>query len=200
MIPGTALAGAALSGTSVRFCASGREPWEEIHQQQEAPGNRGHSLWATGAPTPAVYRRAESAPIFPQGKNPAGNDKTWVRKIADIGKRGHSKARWKLMDDAWIVQRHWDRDGQDIPATAGKCGTGGASIAKNTLVHQEEAGECANDTYMSVWSTMPPHRPNVSAAFLGKLSGNESFSRHKYNTAENEAAENCLWFWRHSRI
>ena len=70
------------------------------------------------------------------------------------------------MDDAWVVQRHWDRDGQDIPATAGKCGTGSASIAKNTLVHQEETGECANDTYMSVWSTMPPHRPNVSAAFL----------------------------------
>ncbi|MBS6218157.1 MAG: sigma-70 family RNA polymerase sigma factor [Clostridiales bacterium] len=87
------------------------------------------------------------------------------------------------MDDARIVQLYWDRDEQAIPATSEKYGRYCNSIAKNILGNPEDAEECVNDTYMSAWNTMPPHRPNTLSVFLGKLTRNLSLNRYKQNTA-----------------
>lgn len=87
------------------------------------------------------------------------------------------------MDDAKIVQLYWDRNEQAIPVTADKYGSYCSSIAKNILGNKEDAEECVNDTYMSAWNSMPPHRPSILSAFLGKIVRNLSFNRYKYNTA-----------------
>lgn len=88
------------------------------------------------------------------------------------------------MDDGRIVQLYWDRDERAIPATADKYGSYCASIARNILGSREDAEECVNDTYLRAWSAMPPHRPGVLSAFLGKLTRNLSLNRYKYNTAD----------------
>ena len=87
------------------------------------------------------------------------------------------------MDDSKIVQLYWDRDEQAIPATSDKYGTYCISIAQNILGNQEDAEECVNDTYMSAWTSMPPHRPNILFVFLGKITRNLSLNRYKQNTA-----------------
>ena len=87
------------------------------------------------------------------------------------------------MDDSKIVQLYWDRDDQAIPATSDKYGTYCTSIAKNILGNQEDAEECVNDTYMSAWNSMPPHRPKILSVFLGKITRNLSLNRYKQNTA-----------------
>ena len=87
------------------------------------------------------------------------------------------------MDDAKIVQLYWDRDERAIPATSDKYGNYCASIARNILGSEEDAEECVNDTYLSAWNSMPPHRPRVLSVFLGKLTRNLSLNRYKYNTA-----------------
>ena len=87
------------------------------------------------------------------------------------------------MDDAQIVKLYWDRDEQAIPATSDKYGNYCTWIAKNILGNQEDAEECVNDTYLNAWNSMPPHRPSILAAFLGKITRNLSFNRYKYNTA-----------------
>lgn len=87
------------------------------------------------------------------------------------------------MDDAKIVQLYWDRDEQAIPATADKYGNYCTSIAKNILGNQQDAEEYVNDTYMSAWNAMPPHRPNILSVFLGKLTRNLSLNRYKHNHA-----------------
>ena len=87
------------------------------------------------------------------------------------------------MDDSKIVQLYWDRDEQAIPATSDKYGTYCISIAQNILGNQEDAEECVNDTYMSAWNSMPPHRPNILSVFLGKITRNLSLNRYKQNTA-----------------
>ena len=87
------------------------------------------------------------------------------------------------MDDGQIVQFYWDRDERAIPATADKYGNYCTSIAKNILGNPEDAEECVNDTYMRAWNSMPPHRPNVLSAFLGKITRNVSLNRYKQNTA-----------------
>ena len=88
------------------------------------------------------------------------------------------------MDDAKIVQLYWDRSEQAIPATADKYGNYCTSIAKNILGSREDAEECVNDTYMNAWNSMPPHRPSVLSAFLGKITRNLSLNRYKHNTAD----------------
>jgi RNA polymerase sigma-70 factor (ECF subfamily) len=88
------------------------------------------------------------------------------------------------MDDARIVQLYWERDERAIPATAGKYGGYCTAIAKNILGSNEDAEECVNDTYLSAWNSMPPHRPSVLSAFLGKITRNLSFNRYKRNTAD----------------
>ena len=88
------------------------------------------------------------------------------------------------MDDGQIVQFYWDRDERAIPATADKYGNYCTSIAKNLLGNPEDAEECVNDTYMRAWNSMPPHRPNVLSAFLGKITRNVSLNRYKQNTAD----------------
>ena len=66
------------------------------------------------------------------------------------------------MDDEKIVQLYWDR---------------------------EDADECVNDAYMSAWGSMPPHRPGVLSAFLGKIVRNLSLNRYRRNTAAKRGGE-----------
>lgn len=87
------------------------------------------------------------------------------------------------MDDANIVQLYWDRNEQAIPATADKYGNYCTSIAVSMLGSKEDAEECVNDTYLKAWNSIPPHRPSILSAFLGKIVRNLAFNRYKYNTA-----------------
>lgn len=88
------------------------------------------------------------------------------------------------MEDAQIVRLYWDRDERAIPATAEKYGGYCTSIAQNILGSPEDADECVNDAYWNAWNAMPPNRPSVLSAFLGKIVRNVSFNRYKHNTAD----------------
>lgn len=88
------------------------------------------------------------------------------------------------MEDVQIVQLYWERDQQAILATSEKYGNYCASIAKNILGSSQDAEECVNDTYLGAWNAMPPHRPSLLPAFLGKITRNLSINRYKHNTAE----------------
>lgn len=87
------------------------------------------------------------------------------------------------MEDSVIVQLYWDRDQRAITETASKYGSYCTSIAKNILGNNEDAKECVNDTYMSAWNSIPPHRPGILSTFLGKITRNISFNRYKHNKA-----------------
>lgn len=84
------------------------------------------------------------------------------------------------MEDSKIVQLYWDRSKEAIPVTAEKYGRYCSSIARNILGNWEDAEECVNDTYLSAWNSMPPHRPGVLSTFLGKITRNLSINRYKY--------------------
>ena len=88
------------------------------------------------------------------------------------------------MDDKQILQLYWDRNEQAIPATADKYGNYCTAIANNILGNHEDAEECVNDTYLNAWNAIPPHRPKLLSAFLGKITRNLAFNRYKHNTAD----------------
>ncbi len=88
------------------------------------------------------------------------------------------------MEDEQILQLYFDRDEEAIPATAEKYGNYCTTIARNILATYEDAEECVNDTYLQTWNAIPPHRPNILSAFLGKITRNLAFNRYKHSTAD----------------
>ena len=88
------------------------------------------------------------------------------------------------MEDSRIVGLFWERNEQAISAAAEKYGRYCASIAGNILGNREDAEECVNDTYLHAWNAIPPHRPEVLSAFLGKITRNLALNLYKHNTAD----------------
>lgn len=79
-----------------------------------------------------------------------------------IGKRNK-------MNDAQIIDLYWWREETAILETSKKYGNFCHQIAKNILSTDADAEECVNDTYLQVWNTIPPQRPDKFRAYLGKI-------------------------------
>ena len=76
------------------------------------------------------------------------------------------------MDDSSIVALYWARDEQALRETAQKYGAYCHTIAYNIVKNRQDAEECVNDTYVQAWNAMPPQRPFVLRAFLGRITRN----------------------------
>lgn len=83
------------------------------------------------------------------------------------------------MEDNDIIQMFFDRDENAIKEMSIKYGNYCTSIAKNILKNNEDAEECVNDTYLKVWNVIPPSRPNMLKAFIGRITRNISFNLYK---------------------
>lgn len=94
------------------------------------------------------------------------------------------------MDDSQIIRLYFDRSENAITETGKKYGTYCYSIASNILGIHEDAEETVNDTYLSAWNTIPPHVPNVLAAYLGRITRQLSIDRlRKYRAFKRGGGE-----------
>ena len=93
------------------------------------------------------------------------------------------------MNDLQIVEMYWKRNEQAISVTAEKYGTYCYSVAYGILHNEEDSKESVNDTYMSAWNSMPPHKPNVLKTFLGKITRRLSIDKLKRKNAEKRGGE-----------
>ncbi len=88
------------------------------------------------------------------------------------------------MEDSIIIQLYWAREERALAETESKYGGYCRAIACNILNNREDAEECVNDTYLRAWNAMPPQRPSILGAFLGKITRNLSLDRIKIIRAE----------------
>ena len=88
------------------------------------------------------------------------------------------------MKDEEMVGLYWMRSEDAVAATAEKYGNYCYSIAFSILHNAEDAEECVNDAYLVAWNSIPPHRPERVAAFLGKITRNVSLNRWKQYNAQ----------------
>ena len=91
--------------------------------------------------------------------------------------------------DAQIVEMYWNRNEQAITVTAEKYGTYCYSVAYGVLHNEEDSKESVNDTYMSAWNSMPPHKPAILKTFLGKITRRLSIDRWRRRNAEKRGGE-----------
>ena len=88
------------------------------------------------------------------------------------------------MEDQKIVKLLWQRAESAIEALARKFGNRLMSIAMNILGVRQDAEETVNDTYLAVWNTVPPRKPEPLAGYVYAIGRNISLDRLKYMTAE----------------
>ena len=91
------------------------------------------------------------------------------------------------MEDAKIIELYWERDERAVSETEKKYGKYCHSIAFGVLRNELDAEECVNDTYLRVWESIPPHRPNRLAAFIGKITRNLSINRYMHDRAKKRS-------------
>ena len=88
------------------------------------------------------------------------------------------------MEDNRIVDLYWARSEDAITETSEKYGKYCYAIAYNILSNAEDAEESVNDTYLGAWRNMPPHRPSILSAFLGKITRRVSIDKWRGRTAD----------------
>lgn len=97
------------------------------------------------------------------------------------------------MQDDKIVALYWQRDENAIRETEQKYGRYLSRIAHNILANAEDSKEAVNDTYLKAWNSMPPHRPDVLATYLGKITRQLSIDVfRRRNRAKRRASEYAL--------
>ena len=92
------------------------------------------------------------------------------------------------MEDLEIITLFWNRDEQAIEQTQIKYGASLQRLAAR-MIHEEEAKECVNDTYLAAWNRIPPTRPVHFFAWLAKVCRNLACHRIAWGQADKRSAE-----------
>ena len=93
------------------------------------------------------------------------------------------------MEDQGIVELFFDRSEQAIVETDKKYGGYCYTIAYNILASREDSEESVSDTYFSAWNTIPPRKPTLLQAFLGKITRHISIDRWRKQTAQKRGGK-----------
>ena len=64
------------------------------------------------------------------------------------------------LEDRAIIALFFERSEQAIAELERKYGAAVKKTAANILNSTQDVEECANDTYLGVWNTIPPQNPN----------------------------------------
>ena len=94
------------------------------------------------------------------------------------------------MEDQALIDLYWARNEEAITETHRKYGSWCRGIALRILELQEDAEECVNDTYLSVWNSIPPHRPSVLPPYIGRIAKNHALNLYNKKHAEKRGGSN----------
>ena len=96
------------------------------------------------------------------------------------------------MEDQGIVALFFDRSEQAIVEMDKKYGSYCYTIAYNILASREDSEESVSDTYFSAWNTIPPRKPTLLQAFLGKIARHISIDRWRKQSAQKRGGQEMI--------
>lgn len=82
------------------------------------------------------------------------------------------------MEDSEIIGLFFARDERALAETEKKYGRYCAKIASNILP-PADAEECVNHVWLKAWSDIPPQKPKLLSAYLGKLTRAAAFNLYR---------------------
>lgn len=87
------------------------------------------------------------------------------------------------MEDGIIVSLLWQRAEHALEELARRFGKRLYQTANNILSSSQDAEEAVNDTYLAVWNSVPPQKPDPLPPFVYRIGRNIALDRLKRNTA-----------------
>lgn len=88
------------------------------------------------------------------------------------------------MEDTRILDLYWQRSESAIGETDKKYGRYCRYIAHSILRDEGEAEETVDDTYVKVWNSIPPKRPDPLKPYLGTVCRRLSLNRYDARKAQ----------------
>lgn len=82
----------------------------------------------------------------------------------------------------------WHRSESAIAELAKNFGRRLYHTAMNIIGIHEDAEESVSDTYLAVWNTVPPKKPDPLAPFVYKTGRNIALNRLRHNTAQKRSS------------
>ena len=87
------------------------------------------------------------------------------------------------MSDSEIIELFYARSEKAITELKYIYGKYCYKIANNILSNNEDVEECMNDTYLSVWNSIPPNTPNSLLSYIGKITRNIALDKYRTENA-----------------
>jgi len=91
------------------------------------------------------------------------------------------------MDDTQILDLLLAKDEQGLKELGQKYGNRLKRLAAGILP-EEDALECVNDTYLAVWNSVPPNKPEFLFAYMAKICRNLALNRVEWEGAAKRKA------------
>lgn len=91
------------------------------------------------------------------------------------------------MEDSEILMLLWERKEQALSELERKYGTR-LKLLAHRMVSEEDAEECVNDTYLAVWNSVPPNRPEYLFAYAAKICRNLALNKIEREQAAKRSA------------
>ena len=96
------------------------------------------------------------------------------------------------MEDERIIELFWQRDEDALTRLDEKYGAFCFTIAFNVLSVREDAEECVNDAFRRAWESIPPERPRLLRAWIGKVTRNLALNRWNRDHAQKRGGLELL--------
>ena len=96
------------------------------------------------------------------------------------------------MNDKQIVDMLFSRSEAALSTVQSKYGKYCHQVAYNILGSHSDAEECVNDTYLRVWQSIPPNKPDNLLAYIGRIARNLSLDRLRKNSAQKHSSATVI--------
>lgn len=97
------------------------------------------------------------------------------------------------MTDEQIIQLYWERNESAISETQTSYEKYLTKIIYNITGNIQDSTECLNDTYLKIWNSIPPNKPVVFSAYIGKIARETAIDTYrKQNRHKRKASEYTL--------
>lgn len=88
-----------------------------------------------------------------------------------------------MEEEEEIIRLLWQRSEEGLRRVQGKYGKLCFRIANNILKDPQDAQECENDGYLSLWNSIPPKKPLPLLPYLCRIVRNHALNRYEYRHA-----------------
>ncbi|WP_028519049.1 RNA polymerase sigma factor [Ruminococcus flavefaciens] len=93
------------------------------------------------------------------------------------------------MEDQEIIELYFRRSEDAIAETRSKYGAYCNTIVYGILHDSEDSEECLNDTYLRLWDTIPPEKPENLKAYIARLVRNSALNMYKKRNAARRGGD-----------